>query len=237
MNAKTTDKGSRRASLREQVMLAALDCSGGDLEKTFTSEDLLVAAWKRDRLAFGLRGYEQEYPDSDKVRKELDSRGARQGSASSGLVSSGLLLRVRERIYRLTPAGLAAAAEVLGAEPDTRGKVERVLADAVGAIVSHPIFRAWIKDPVFPKYFRDGGHFWGVAPGTPPKVIRTRILDVERTLETALRMLDSAGVDEVVSRHGKGLFDRADIERAMNFQAMLKERFAKDLATLQVRLT
>ena len=237
MSAKTTDKGSRRASLREQVMLAALDCSGGDLEKTFTSEDLLVAAWKRDRLAFGLRGYEQEYPDSDKVRKELDSRGARQGTASTGLVSSGLLLRVRERIYRLTPAGLAAAAEVVGAEPDTRGKAERVLADAVGAIVSHPIFRAWIKDPVFPKHFRDGGHFWGVAPGTPPKVIRTRILDVERTLEKALRMLDSTGVDEVASRHGKGLFDRADIERAMNFQAMLKERFAKDLATLQVRLT
>jgi len=60
---------------------------------------------------------------------------------------------------------------------------------------------------------------------------------VERTLEKALRMLDSAGVDEVASRQGKGLFDRADIERAMNFQAMLKERFAKDLATLQVRLT
>jgi hypothetical protein len=237
MSAKTPDKGSRRASLREQVMLAALDCSGGDLEKPFTSEDLLVAAWKRDRLAFGLRGHEQEYPDSDKVRKELDSRGARPGSPSTGLVSSGLLLRVRERIYRLTPAGLAAAAEVVGAEPDTRGKAERVLADAVVVIVSHPIFRAWIKDPVFPKHFRDGGHFWGVAPGTPPKVIRTRVLDVERTLEKALRMLDSAGVDEAASRHGKGLFDRADIERAMNFQATLKERFAKDLATLQVKLT
>lgn len=237
MSAKTTDKGSRRAGLREQVMLAALDCSGGDLEKTFTSEDLLVAAWKRDRLAFGLRGYEQEYPDSDKVRKELDSRGARPGSPSTGLVSSGLILRVRERIYRLTPAGLAAAAEVVGVEPDTRGRAERVLADAVDAILSHSVFRGWLKDPSSPRHFRDGGHFWGVAPGTPPKVIRTRILDVERTLEKALRMLDSAGVDEVASRHGKGLFDRADIERAMNFQAMLKERFAQDLATLQVRLT
>ena len=33
------------------------------------------------------------------------------------------------------------------------------------------------------------------------------------------------------------LFSTADIERAMTFQAILKERFAKDLATLQVRLT
>jgi len=64
-----------------------------DLDKTFTSEDLLVAAWKRDRFAFGLRGYEQEFPDNDKVRKELDSRGA----------------PTRERFYRFSLVGLTAA--------------------------------------------------------------------------------------------------------------------------------
>jgi hypothetical protein len=236
MSAEKKKKTPRRASLREQVLLAALDCSGGNLEKTFTSEDLLVSAWKRDRLAWGLRGYEREYPDNDKIHKELDGRGARQGSASTGIVSSGLLLRVRQRIYRLTPTGLAAAAEVVGAEPDTRGKAERVLADAVDAILSHSVFRAWLKDSSSPKHFRDAGHFWGVAPGTPPRVIQTRILDIERTLQKALSLLDAGGVDEIAARHGKALFDRTDIERAMNFQVALKERFAKDLATLQVKL-
>jgi hypothetical protein len=236
MSAERKKETPRRASLREQVLLAALDCSAGDLEKTFTSEDLLVAAWRRDRLAWGLRGYEREYPDNDKVHKELDGRGGRHGSASTGIVSSGLLLRVRQRIYRLTPTGLAAAAEVVGAEPDTRGKAERVLADAVGAILSHSVLRSWLKDPSSPKYFRDAGHFWGVAPGTPPKVIQSRILDIDRTLEKALSLLDAGGVDEIAARHGKALFDRTDIKRAMNFQAALKERFAKDLATLQVKL-
>jgi hypothetical protein len=237
ISAGTKKETPRRASLREQVLLAALDCSGGDLEKTFTAEDLLVAAWKRDRVAWGLRGYEQEYPDADRLRKEIDSRGAREGSPSTGLVASGLLLRVRQRIYRLTPAGLAAAAEVVGAEPDTRGKAERALADAVDAILSHSVFRGWLKDPGSPKHFRDAGHFWGVAPGTPARVIQTRILDVDRTLEKALSLLDADGTDEVTARHGKALYDRSDIERAVNFQAMLKERFAKDLATLQVALS
>jgi hypothetical protein len=226
----------RRAGLREQVLLAALDCSGVDLEKTFTAEDLLVAAWKRDRVAWGLRGYEQEYPDADRLRKEIDSRGAREGNQSTGLVASGLLSRVRERIYRLTPAGLAVAAEVVGAEPDARGKAERGLADAVKTILSHTVFRGWLKDTRSPKHFRDAGHFWGVAPGTPPKVIQARIIDVDRTLDKALSLLDSGGVDEIAARHGKALFDRHDIERAKNFHAMLKERFAKDLATLQVKL-
>src|SRR5262249_37622974 len=236
MSAKVKANTPRRASLREQVLLAALDCCGDELEKTFTSEDLLVAAWKRDRLAFGLRGYEQEYPDSDKVRKELDSRGTRQGGTATGLVSSGLLLRVRERIYRLTPAGLAAAAEAVGAEPDTRGRAERVLADAMIVILSHSVFRAWLKDPATPKHFRDAGHFWGIAPGTPARVIQTRIFDVDRTLERALTLLDTGGVNEMAARHGKALFDRSDIDRAKNFQATLKERFAKDLATLHVKL-
>jgi hypothetical protein len=236
MNADSNRLTPRRASLRQQVLLAALDCSGNDLEKTFTSEDLLVAAWKRDRLAWGLRGYEREFPDNDKIHKELDGRGAREGSASTGIVSTGLLLRVRQRIYRLTPAGFAAAAEVVGAKPDTRGKAERVLADAVGVILSHSVLRSWLKDSSSPKYFRDAGHFWGVAPGTPPKVIQSRILDIGRTLERALTSLDAGGVEEIAARHGKALFDRTDIERAMNFQAALKERFAKDLATLQVKL-
>ena len=235
MSTKNTTDTCRRASLREQVLLAALDCSGGDLEKAFTSEDLLVAAWKRDRLAWGLRGYERDHPDVDKLRKEIDSRGAREGTPSTGLVSAGLLLRVRERMYRLTPAGLAAASEVVGAEPDTRGKATRALADAVDSILSHSVFRAWLKDPSSPKHFRDAGHFWGVAPGTPAKVIQARILDVDRNLETALGILDTEGINEVTVRHGKALFDRTDIERAKKFQAMLKERFAKDLATLHVK--
>lgn len=226
----------RRASLREQVLLAALDCSGGDPEKTFTLEDLIVAAWKNDRFAWGLRGYEQEHPDGDRLRKEIDSRGAREGTPSTGLVASGLLSRVRERIYRLTPAGLVAAAEVEGAEPDARGKAERVLADSVGTILSHSVFLMWLKDPNSPKHFRDAGHFWGVAPGTPARVIHARILDIDRTLEKAMNLLDVGGVNEVAARHGRALFDRSDIERAMNFHALLKERFAKDLAILQVKL-
>jgi hypothetical protein len=237
MSTKRKPETSRRASLREQVLLAALDCSGGDLEKMFTSEDLLVAAWKRDRLAWGLRGYEREHPDVDKLRKEIDSRGAKEGAPSTGLVSSGLLLRVQKRMYRLTPAGLAAASEVVGAEPETRGKAARGLADAIRGILSHSVFRGWLKDASSPKHFRDAGHFWGIAPGTPAKVIQTRIIDVDNNLKTALGILDTEGVDEVSERHGKALFDRADIERAMKFQTVLKDRFAKDLAMLQVKLS
>ncbi len=223
-----------RVGLRQQVLLAALDCSGGDLEKTFTAEDLLLAAWKRDPMAWGLRGHETEHPDSERIYVELDRASVRGSNVRGGLVGLGLFEKVRQRTYRLTPAGLATASEVAGADPSAGGKAERALADAVTAILSHPVFLEWMKEPTTPKHFRDAGHFWGVAPGTPPRVIRARIGQVDRTLEKAGWLLDAKRVEEIAARHGKALFDRTDIDRAMDFQATLKRRFSKDLSTLQV---
>jgi hypothetical protein len=45
--------------------------------------------------------------------------------------------------------------------------------------------------------------------------------------------LDDKGVEGIAERHGKALFDRADIDRVEEFQGALKDRFAKELVTLQ----
>jgi hypothetical protein len=55
-------------------------------------------------------------------------------------------------------------------------------------------------------------------------------------MATAQSLLDGKGAEEISARHGKALFDRKDIERAMEFQAVLKERFSRDLTTLRVTL-
>lgn len=222
-----------RIGLRQQLLLAALECSGGDLKTAFTAEDLLLAAWKRDPLAWGLRGHERSHPDSERIYKELDRVSVKGRNMRGGLVALGLLEKVRQRTYTLTPAGLASASAVAGAAPGATEKAERALADAIADIISHPVFRAWMTDPTAPKYFRDAGHFWGIAPGTPPSAVRTRIGHVDKTLEAALSLLDDLRTDEVSARHGKTLYERRDIQRAMEFQAALKERFAKDLAVLQ----
>jgi hypothetical protein len=226
-----------RVGLRQQVLRAALDCSAGTLEKTFTAEYLLLAAWKRDPIAWGLRGHETEHPDSERIYTELDRASVGGSNVKGGLVGLGLFDKVRQRTYRMTPAGLAAASEVDGAGSDARQKAERALADAVATILSHPVFREWTKDAALPKHFRDAGHFWGIAPGTPPSVIRARIREVDHTLGKARALLDTLHVNAIAERHGKALFDRVDISRAEEFQATLKRRFAKDLTTLQVNVS
>src|SRR5260370_187356 len=92
--------------LKPQLLLGGVECSGGEVKKTFSAEDMLIRAWGRNKSAWGLRGHEDEHPDSEKIFKELNSRG------SSGLVGQGLLEQVSPLVFRLTPAGLAAASEL-----------------------------------------------------------------------------------------------------------------------------
>ena len=139
---------------------------------------------------------------------------------------------MHRRVFRLTPTGLAEASALRPTDAITREKADRQLEQAVKQIIEHPVFRDWLKDPTRPKYFREAGHFWGIAPGTPPKTVLERVSLVERTLSSALKALNERGVNELIEQRGKVLFERKDIERCLEFQRVLTERFKRDLALL-----
>lgn len=214
--------------LRQQLLQAALHCSGGDLKKTFSSEELLVAAWASDKPSWGLRGYEREYPDSNRIHRELDSRG----KGHKGIVGAGFLEKVRPRTYRLTPKGLAEASRGAGDDSQTRERTNRVFESEIKRIVEHPAFVQWLKDAAAPRSFRDVGHFWGVAPGTPPSVVRQRVTAIDDTLAAARGLLEERGVDQVGDHRGRVLFDTDDIARAREFQEAMKDRFRSELSML-----
>jgi hypothetical protein len=213
--------------LKQQILLSAYELTGGDMQKTVTAEQLLVHAWNEDKLAWGLRGFEERYPDSSKLFKELDVHAGKQG-----IVGAGMLTKVHQRVYRLTASGLAAASDLRPSDTIARSKADRQLEVAVKQIVEHPVFKEWLKDPTRPKYFREAGHFWGIAPGTPAKTVRERVVSVEHTLRAAAKALEDRNVNEIIEQRGKVLFDRRDIERCLEFQSVLKERFKRDLRLL-----
>lgn len=212
----------------QQVLVAAFECSGGDIRKAFTLEDLLVCAWRTEKHTWGLRGYEELYPDLDKVNKLISPRG----SGQKGLIDLGYLERVDRRVYQITPAGIAAVEQIQPTNVVVAEKVNRELEIAVRQIIEHPVFKKWLAEPNFPKNFRDAGHFWGIAPGTPARTVRDRTSYIEHTLKAALRILNQRGVEEIIEQRGKVLFDRHDIERCLEFQMALKQRFGRELRML-----
>ncbi len=214
------------------MLLAALECSSGDLLKTFTMEELLVAAWRIDPMAWGLRGFEQQYPDSERIHRELDSRG----KGNKGLVDMRLLDKVQARVYKLTVKGLQRASVLDPANAPAQEKANRELESRIRHILGHNVFKMWLRDASSPKSFREAGHFWGVAPGTPPRVIRERIMAVEDVVFAALEELETRKVDQMVDKRGRVLFDREDLEQCLAFQRTLQDRFDKDLRMLKVEI-
>jgi len=226
-------KKRKAGDLKRQLLLAALECSKGDLNTTFTFEELLIKAWENDPIAWGLRGFERDHPDSERIHRELDSRGKK----NKGLIDQGFIERSEPRVYTLSSKGLTAASQLEPGNDEMRELVDRTLEAEIHNILEHHTFKEWIKDPREPKRFRQAGRFWGVAPGTPPKVIKQRLGRIEATLEAAANVLDEKEVDEVRKRSGDLLFDRSDIERCLEFHSTLKQRFSSDLKILGVDLT
>jgi len=223
-------KRGSEVSLNDKVLLAALECSGGELGESFTAESLLVTAWKADKRAFGLRGFEAVHPDSNKLYTKIDGK--------DGLVAKGLLHAEGERTLRITEAGLGRALtlsrDVL-MEPvnkELEFKVERGLHESMARMLDSPEFRAWLGDKSKPNRFRDAGNFWGIAPGTPPRTVRERVIQIDQTLATARQRLQDLGVERVFEQRGRELFDLQDVERLSEFQSELKNRFQKELRIL-----
>lgn len=214
----------KNLTLNEKVLIAVLLISGGEVNKKFTAEDIIVKAWEEDRHAFGLRGHEEEHPDSNIIYTKLDGK--------DGLVNKGYLKKVGDRTYTLSEAGASIAARLSSADESTQLKATRSLQEAIIKILNHPVFRDWLSDNNKPTRFRDAGWFWGIAPGTPKKVVEERLRYVEQILSEAKNMLKETGKKEIIEQRGKVLFNGKDIDLCLKFHNTLKERFKKEIEIL-----
>ncbi len=62
------------------------------LKQPFTEEDLVLAVWQTDKTRFGLRGFEQQYPNNNLVKCCLMGK--------DGLIATGEIIKVKTGVYR-----------------------------------------------------------------------------------------------------------------------------------------
>src|SRR5262245_26355120 len=96
--------------VHEKLLLAAADLTD-EGKQTFSAEDLVVAAWRRDPNTFGLAGYldgdgRPLYPNSNRVFAEI--------MGSKPIRAQGLLMKSGTKMFRLTEAGVQRAAMLRG---------------------------------------------------------------------------------------------------------------------------
>lgn len=83
-------------TLPEKILLAAslLEESG---QSPFSAEALIVNAWRRYPRTFGLKGFEEQFPDSNKVLAGI--------MGEKGLPRRGWMTKVGQKLYALTRDG------------------------------------------------------------------------------------------------------------------------------------
>src|SRR5262245_2145294 len=95
----------------EKILLAA-DQLEKDGQSPFSAEALIVASWQKFPKTFGLRGYADQYPDSNKVLSSI--------MGVKGLASRGWLLKMGQKLYTLSRDGRQVVRKLLNdGEPES----------------------------------------------------------------------------------------------------------------------
>src|SRR5207245_1609489 len=80
----------------EKILLAASQL-GKDGQTTFTAEALIVTSWQKFPKTFGLKGYDELYPDSNKILSSI--------MGEKELARRGWLVKMGQKLYALTREG------------------------------------------------------------------------------------------------------------------------------------
>ena len=214
-------------TVAEQVLLAARQLED-DGQTVFSAEALIVSAWKINPSAFGLKGFAERFPDSNKVLSVI--------MGERGLARQGLLDKVGVKQYSLTERGrkmIAKGKRGLRAEegPLTRGirgargnglsrEADQLLI-RLSASVAASRFRFNAKDLIT---FPLACQFWGVT-STEADAIRTAS---DRT-SALLAKIDDQFPSETVELSNGHRFNRHEVSMLRSVQSFLEQQFERQL--------
>lgn len=210
-------------TVAEQVLLAARQLED-DGQQPFTAEALIVAAWRINPPAFGLKGFTDRYPDSNKVLSVI--------MGERGLVRQGMLDKVGVKLYALTERGqklLAKGKRALRAEEGgvrgPRGGLSHVadqLLIRLSSSVAASRFRFNAKDLIT---YPLACQFWGVAETADASAVRSAS-DRTRTL---LTRIEDQFPPQAVDLSNGHRFNRHEVSMLRSVQAFLELQFDRQL--------
>lgn len=210
----------------EKILVSADEL---DREKgTFTAEDLVVRCWQKFADTFGLQGYADKFPDSNRVLTNI--------MGSKGLRGKGWLRKVGEKRYQVTEVGRLAANRVRDGNSSEvlRGaSLSRETIDILSRLVES---RALIKFRLRQELtFGDLSSFWNVSARSNAYQLNVAIKESEAALIAAETYLTENGA-ESLSLPGNSIpVAKSDLVLARDLSECLKQKFWDELAVIRDR--
>ncbi len=201
-------------------------------QSPFSAEALIVSAWQKYPRIFGLKGYDEQYPDSNKVLASI--------MGEKGLARRGWLVKMGQKLYALSHEGRRTVRRLLQGEdqPETiksdrpirLSKRQDKLLSSLFVTSAYEKFRQGRKQDLT---LTDAFRFWGVTENQSSETIQARL----DHLRAELAEIESqVGLGSAGLRDGHSVI-LDDITMLCDIHNHLLRRFHRHLALLRHKTT
>jgi len=228
----------KQLTVTEKLLVAAGDLDEGK-GKSFTAEDLVVAAWRRFPRTFGLRGHNDAhgvpaYPDSNRVFAEI--------MGSKPIRKRGQLVKVGEKTYQLTASGREAAsaltardhasAQTGGLQSEGKSTMSRNIQSKLERLLQSRAVQRAQNAELDRITFHDACLFWNITPRSTSIELEGNLADVRSVIEHAEAAV-KAGVTEL--RQGDADLPVTATQMLCKVHDYLQEKFSDELSIIRKR--
>jgi hypothetical protein len=210
----------------EKILLAAHHLEEQS-QSPFSAEALIVASWQKFPKTFGLKGYTDQYPDSNKVLSCI--------MGERGLARRGWLAKMGQKLYALTREGHQVVRRIIEGEeapPPVSGiKVSRDQEKFLLGLFACTAVQKFEESRKEELAFADACRFWGITENLHGDALDARLRKLENSLSELARLV---GTGSAVLSNGRSI-SMDDVALLSQVHEYLHERFARHLNLLRMR--
>ncbi len=211
----------------EKILVAAeqLEQQG---QSPFTAEALIVAVWQKFPATFGLKGFAEQYPDSNKVLSSL--------MGEKGLARRGWLIKTGQKMYALTREGRRIIRKVMGGEaeepePSQLQRLPRDLERFVVGMLDSSAVQKFEENRKSELTFADACRFWGITENMRGDILDEKLTLVQKNLTALDRFFAETDAELTNGR----VLSAGDIRVLTNIHRHMEDRFERHLNLLRSR--
>jgi hypothetical protein len=212
----------------EKILLAAYQLEEQG-QSPFSAEALIVSAWQKFPRTFGLKGYADQHPDSNKVLSSI--------MGERGLARRGWLSKMGQKLYSLTKEGRQVVQRLLsGGEPPEPGtpasvKLSREQEKYVLGLYSSSAVQKYeegLKDELT---FADACRFWGITENLHGEALTARLDRLRAVLNEIEKGIGGGSAELSTGR----IISQDDLRLLIAVHQYLEDRFSRHLSLLRSR--
>jgi hypothetical protein len=213
----------------EKILLSAFQLEEQG-QTPFSAEALIVATWQKYPRTFGLKGYDEQYPDSNKVLASI--------MGERGLARRGWLIKMGQKLYTLSHEGRRAVRRLLNGEeqpatvksarPARLSKENDKLLQELFVASAYEKFREGRQQELT---FADACRFWSITENLSSDALDAQLDRMRAALSEIERQigLGSANLSDGHNVSAEDIALMCDIHRH------LSQRFSRHLTLLRSR--